>query len=119
MKIVSKLMLLTTFALLVTNAQAELLKCTSLDPSNKLDVTYNSDPNNQTVLVNGETHKIVAATKDRSGVATDNFTINNALVVYDSFIKNDNDYTLHRFNAMTDETIFKIKLKCELQKQQA
>jgi hypothetical protein len=77
---------------------------------------YNSDPNNQTLEVNGQIHKIIAPTENKRGVATENFTTGTNVVVYDSFIKNDGYYTLHRFNAMTNETIFKVKLKCQAEK---
>ena len=117
MKIFLQSILALILALGSVSVQAMILKCTSQDPSNKLIVLYNSDPKNHTLDVNGETHKIVAPTKDRSGVATDNFTMGNDVIVYDSFIKNDTgDFTLHRFNAMTDETIYKVKVKCEEQK---
>jgi hypothetical protein len=66
-------------------------------------------------MINGEIRKIEAPTKDKTGLATENFTTGQNLIVYDSFIKNPSGgYSLHRFNAMTDETIFDVGLVCKI-----
>ena len=111
----SKIIPLFVLAFYMSQPHAEILKCSGQDSNGlKMAVEYNSDPKNQTLKVNGEMHQIEASTKNKAGVATENFTINDKVNVYDSFIKNgDHKYTLHRFNAMTDETIFKVSLICK------
>lgn len=104
-------------AMLLTGiAEAKILKCTGLDnDGNALNIEFNSDPKAQSLMINGEAHKIEAPTKDKTGLATENFTVGQNLIVYDSFIKNPSGgYNLHRFNAMTDETIFDVGLVCKI-----
>ncbi len=100
----------------IGTAEAKVLKCTGLDNKGAaLNIEFNSDPDAQSLTVNGEAHKIEAPTKDKTGLATENFTVGQNLIVYDSFIKNPSGgYNLHRFNAMTDETIFDVGLVCKI-----
>lgn len=113
-------MLLFLFAFLgTTTSFAQILHCTGQETSGTtLNIDYNSDPQAQTLKVNGVTHQIQAPTKDRSGVATENFATDKNVVVYDSFIKDGSGkFRLHRFNAMTDETIFDIPVSCKVANQ--
>jgi hypothetical protein len=98
------------------SVEAKILKCTGLDNNGSaLTIEYNSDPKAQSLMINGEIRKIEAPTKDKTGLATENFTTGQNLIVYDSFIKNPSGgYSLHRFNAMTDETIFDVGLVCKI-----
>lgn len=112
---IKKSMLLFSLFFIAASAQATILTCTGKDNKNQiLNVSYNTDA--QTLDVNGVSHKIVAPTKDRSGVATENYSTDNNALVYDSFIKDSGKYRLHRFNAMTDDTIFDVDLTCSTQK---
>lgn len=114
MKIIPN-MLLFFLVFLTTTANAVVLQCTGKDDKGvAMNVEYNSDPKNETLTVNGTVHKIEAPTKNHSGVATENFDAGSNMIVYDSFIKeSDTNYYLHRFNAMTDETVFGLEMKCQ------
>lgn len=95
-------------------AKAEVLDCTGKDDKGAaLTVEFDSSANPQTLKVNGVIHKIQAPTQDASGVATENYETDK--LVYDSFIKDSNTkFTLHRFDAMTDETVFKVDINCNV-----
>lgn len=108
--------ILFSLIFLTANAQAKIIQCVGMDDKGAtLNVEFNSDPKAETLIVNGITHKIEAPTKDRSGLATENYTAEKNVLVYDSFIKGTaGHYNLHRFNAMTDETIFDKELVCSV-----
>lgn len=99
-------------------AQAEILKCAGQDSNGTaFNVQFNSDPQNQVLTVNGTTHKIEASTKNHKGVATENYSSDSGVLVYDSFLKKtDTNYFLERFNAMTDEILFTVDLNCNISK---
>lgn len=109
-----KLLVLSLFVTLSLNQNlyAEIYKCVGTDEDGSaVKVIYDEDA--LTLNVNGSSHKLISATNNEKGLATEDYTTEDGKKVYDSLVVEGKDkIKLYQFDSATDKSQSKISLDC-------
>ncbi len=92
-------------------AMADSLKCIGQD-ENGTDVRVLINWDTNSMIVDGRVRKIIDTTKDKKGVATEDYKADDGSTVYDSVTVDGDTIIINQYESKGDKFIASVELAC-------